>query len=78
MKNGKAADISVEVWKCVGEMAMEFLRILDSETMSVEWMRSVLVLIFKNKSNVMSCSNNRVVKLMSPTMMIWERTWKRS
>ncbi|KAK3517406.1 hypothetical protein QTP70_009198 [Hemibagrus guttatus] len=66
MKSGKAVgldDIPVEVWKCLGEAAMEFLtslfnRVLESEKMSEEW-RSVLVLIFKNKGDVQSCSNYR-------------------
>ncbi|KAK3525135.1 hypothetical protein QTP86_018096, partial [Hemibagrus guttatus] len=56
MKSGKAVgpdDIPVEVWKCLGEAAVEFLanlfnRVLESERMPEEW-RSVLVPIFKNK-----------------------------
>ncbi|KAK3574227.1 hypothetical protein QTP86_004304 [Hemibagrus guttatus] len=58
MKSGKAVgpdDIPVEVWKCLGEAAVEFLtslfnRILESEKMPEEWRRSVLVPIFKNKN----------------------------
>ncbi|KAK3550661.1 hypothetical protein QTP70_002366 [Hemibagrus guttatus] len=50
MKSGKAVgpdDIPVEVWKCLGEAAVEFLtslfnRVLESERMPEEW-RSVLV-----------------------------------
>ncbi|KAK3534223.1 hypothetical protein QTP86_007022 [Hemibagrus guttatus] len=57
MKSGKAVgpdDIPVEVWKCLGEAAVEFLtslfnRVLESERMPEEWRRSVLVPIFKNK-----------------------------
>ncbi|KAK3540979.1 hypothetical protein QTP86_007948 [Hemibagrus guttatus] len=52
MKSGKAVgpdDIPVEVWKCLGEAAVEFLaslfnRVLESERMPEEW-RSVLVRI---------------------------------
>ncbi|XP_051806753.1 uncharacterized protein LOC127534762 [Acanthochromis polyacanthus] len=81
MKSGKALgpdDIPVEVWKCLGEIAVEFLtglfnRILDSEKMSEEWRRSVLVPIFKNKGDVKSCGNYRGIKLMSHTMKLWER-----
>ncbi|RJG15010.1 hypothetical protein D4A39_16735, partial [Alcanivorax profundi] len=48
MKRGKAVgpdDIPVEVWKCLGEMAVEFLtrlfnNILESERMPEEWRRS--------------------------------------
>ncbi|KAK3519564.1 hypothetical protein QTP86_015307, partial [Hemibagrus guttatus] len=81
MKNGKAVgpdDIPVEVWKCLGEAAVEFLtslfkRVLESEKMPEEWRRSVLVPIFKNKGDVQSCSNYRGIKLMSHTMKLWER-----
>ncbi|KAK3557812.1 hypothetical protein QTP86_002686 [Hemibagrus guttatus] len=81
MKSGKAVspdDIPVEVWKCLGEAAVEFLtslfnRVLESEKMLEEWRRSVLVPIFKNKGDVQSCSNYRGIKLMSHTMKLWER-----
>ncbi|KAK3529832.1 hypothetical protein QTP86_006912 [Hemibagrus guttatus] len=81
MKSGKAVgpdDIPVEVWKCLGEAAAEFLtslfnRVLESEEMPEEWRRSVLVPIFKNKGDVQSCSNYRWIKLMSHTMKLWER-----
>ncbi|KAK3534387.1 hypothetical protein QTP86_014424, partial [Hemibagrus guttatus] len=51
MKSGKAVgpdDIPVEVWKCLGEAAVEFLtslfnRVLESERMPEEWRRTVLV-----------------------------------
>ncbi|KAK3531362.1 hypothetical protein QTP70_018162, partial [Hemibagrus guttatus] len=81
MKSGKAVgpdDILVEVWKCLGEAAVEFLaslfnRVLESERMPEEWRRSVLVPIFKNKGDMQSCSNYRGIKLMSHTMKLWER-----
>ncbi|KAK3535564.1 hypothetical protein QTP70_016834 [Hemibagrus guttatus] len=67
MKSGKAVrpdDIPVEVWKCLGEAAVEFLaslfnRVLESERMPEEWRRSVLVPIFKNKGDVQCCSSQR-------------------
>ncbi|KAK3556890.1 hypothetical protein QTP70_022395 [Hemibagrus guttatus] len=76
MKSGKAVDpddIPVEVWKCLGEAAVEFLtslfnRVLESERMPEEWRSSVLVPIFKNKGDVQRCSNYRGIKLMSHTM----------
>ncbi|KAK3564444.1 hypothetical protein QTP86_020382 [Hemibagrus guttatus] len=79
MKSGKAVgpdDIPVEVWKCLGEAAVEFLtslfnRVLESERMPEEWRRSVLVPIFKNKGDVQSCY--RGIKLMSHKMKLWER-----
>ncbi|RJG15641.1 hypothetical protein D4A39_16580, partial [Alcanivorax profundi] len=81
MKRGKAVgpdDIPVEVWKCLGEMAVEFLtrlfnKVLESERMPEEWRRSVLVPIFKNKGDVQNCGNYRGIKLMSHTMKLWER-----
>ncbi|KAK3554531.1 hypothetical protein QTP70_024441, partial [Hemibagrus guttatus] len=81
MKSGKAVgpdDIPVEVWKCLGEAAVEFLaslfnRVLESERMPEEWRRSVLVPIFKNKGDVQSCSNYRGIKLMRRTIKLWER-----
>ncbi|KAK3507852.1 hypothetical protein QTP70_001473 [Hemibagrus guttatus] len=81
MKSGNAVgpdDITVEVWKCLGEAGVEFLtslfnRVLESERMPEEWRRSVLVPIFKNKGDVQSCSNYRGIKLMSHTMKLWER-----
>ena len=65
MKNGKAVgphDIQVEVLKCPGEKAVTFLiktfnMMLDSEKMSDKWSKSILVLIFKSKSDVKNCSN---------------------
>ncbi|XP_061649478.1 band 4.1-like protein 5 isoform X3 [Phyllopteryx taeniolatus] len=81
MKNGKAVgpdDIPVEVWKHLGEVAVEFLtslfnRILACEKMPEEWRKSVLVTIFKNNGDVQSCGNYRGIKLMSHTMKLWER-----
>ncbi|KAK3560448.1 hypothetical protein QTP86_009599 [Hemibagrus guttatus] len=81
MKSGKAVgpdDIPVEVWKCLGEAAVEcltslFNRVLESERMPEEWRRSVLVPIFKNKDDVQSCSNYRRIRLMSHTVKLWER-----
>lgn len=59
MKSGKAVgpdEIPVEVWRCLGEMAVKFLtrlfnKILESESMPEEWRRSVLVPIYKNKGD---------------------------
>ncbi|KAK3506481.1 hypothetical protein QTP70_001796, partial [Hemibagrus guttatus] len=81
MKSGKAVgpdDIPVEVWKCLGEAAVEFLtslfnRVLESERRPEEWRRSVSVPIFKNKGDVQSCSNYKGIKLMSRTMKLCER-----
>ena len=81
IKNGKAVgpdDIPVEVWKCLGEIALEFLTKLynitmESERMPDEWRDSIMIPIFKNKSDVQSCSNYRGIKLISRSMKLWER-----
>ena len=85
MKNGKAVgpdDIPVKVWKCLGEIALEFLRKLynrtmESERMPEEWRDSILIPIFKNKGAVQSCSNYRGIKLISHSMKLWERVVER-
>ena len=41
--------------------------------MPEEWMRSILVPIFKNNGDVQSCTHYRGIKLMSHTMKLWER-----
>ena len=80
MKSGKTVgpdDIRVEVWKCLEEVAVEFLtrtfnEILESERMTEEWKRSLLVLIFKKKGFMQSCGNYRGIKIISQTMKLWE------
>ena len=85
MKNGKAVgpdDIPVEVWKCLREIALEFLtklynRTMESERMPEEWRDSILIPIFKNKGDVQSCSNYRGIQLISHSMKLWERVVER-
>ena len=85
MKNGKVVgpdDIPVEVWKCLGEIALEFLtklfnRTMESERMPEEWTDSIRIPIFKNKGDVQSCSKFRGIKLISHSMKLWERVVER-
>ena len=63
-------DKLVEVWKCLGERAVEFLMklstmILDSENKADKLRKSSLVLIFKNKGDTQNYNNYKVIKLMS-------------
>ena len=59
MKKGKAVgpdQLPVEVWKCMGEMGIEFLtrlfnRLLMGERMPEEWRRSMLIPIYKDKED---------------------------
>ena len=68
----------MELWKCLGEVAVDFMtrllkRILETDKMHDEWRKSVLVPIYK-KSDVQSCNNNyKGIKLKSHTIHIWER-----
>ena len=67
----------MELWKCLGEVAVDFMtrllkRILETDKMPDEWRKSVLVPIYK-KGDVQICINYRGIKLMSHTMKIWER-----
>ena len=84
MKKGKAVgpdELSLEVWKYMGNMEIEFLtrlfnRLLVGERIPEEWRRSVLIPIYKNKENAQCCGNYRGIKLMSRTMKVWERIIK--
>ena len=81
MKGGKAMcpdGIPIEVWRCLEDRAIVWLSklfnlIFRSNKMPEEWMRSILVPIFKNKGDVQSCTNYHGIKLMSYTMKLWER-----
>jgi hypothetical protein len=70
--------IPIEVWRTLGDVAIVWLtklfnHIFRSNKMPVEWRRSILVPIFKNKGDVQSCTNYWGIKLMSHTMKLWER-----
>ena len=81
MKGGKAIGldgIPIEVWRCLGDIAIVWLtklfnHIFRSNKMPDEWRRSILVPIYKNKGDIQSCTNYRGIKLMSHTMKLWER-----
>jgi hypothetical protein len=63
MKIDKASgpdDISIEVWRCLRDVAIVWLTnlfnfIFRSNKIPDEWRRSILVPIFKNKGDVQSC-----------------------
>ena len=83
MKKGKAVEpdeLPVEIWKCMGEMRIQFLtrlfnKLLVGERMPEEWRRSVLIPIYKNKGDAVEkcCGNYRGIKLISHTIKVWER-----
>jgi hypothetical protein len=78
MKTNKALgldDISIEVWRCLGDIAIVWLTklfniIFQSNKMSDEWRRSILVSIFKNKEDIQNCTNYIGIKLMNHTMKL--------
>jgi hypothetical protein len=85
MKGGKTMGpdgILIEVWKCLGDIAIVWLtklfnHIFRSNRMPDKWMRSTLVPIFKNKGDIQSRTNYRGIKLISHTMKLWERVIER-
>jgi hypothetical protein len=80
MKGGKALDpdgVPIEVWRSLKDVAIVWLtklfnHIFRSNKMPKEWRKSILV-IFKNKGDIQSCTNYRGIKLMSHTMKLWEK-----
>ena len=81
MKGGKAMgpdDIPIEVWRCLGDIAIVWLtklfnHIFRLNKMPDEWRRSILIPIYKNKRDIQSCTNYQGIKLTSHTMKLWER-----
>ena len=67
MKGGKAMGpdgIPIEVWRCLGDVAIVWLtklfnHICRLNKMPDEWKRSILVPIYKNKGDIQSCTNYR-------------------
>ncbi|XP_037792159.1 uncharacterized protein LOC119587501 [Penaeus monodon] len=47
--------------------------IFDEEKIPESWRKSILVPIYKNKSDIMACGNYRGIKLMSHSMKLFER-----
>ena len=70
--------IPIEVWKCLGEVGVNWLttffnNILHTGKMPEEWRSSVVVPIYKNKGDAQDCGNYRGIKLLSHTIKLWER-----
>ena len=79
-KKGKAVgpdELPLEIWKCMGEIRIEFLtrlfnKLLVGERITEEWRRTVLIPIYKNKGDAQCCGSYTAIKLMSHTMRIRE------
>ncbi|XP_056685958.1 uncharacterized protein [Spinacia oleracea] len=70
--------IPIEVSRCLGERGVVWLTTLfnkigGSNRMLVEWRKSTIMPLYKNKGDIQDCSNYRGIKLMSHTMKLWER-----
>ena len=84
-KSGKAtgpSEVSVEMIVASDKIGVKVMvelcqRVLDGREMPDKWKSSVILLIFKGKSNVMSCSSYSGVKLLEHAMKIVERVLKR-
>ena len=50
-----------------------FNNTLETEKMSDERRKSILIPVFKNKGDAQSCNNYRGIKLMCYTMKMWKR-----
>jgi len=50
-----------------------FNKIWLTKKMPNEWRRSILIPLYKNKSDIQSCLNYRGIKLMCHIMKFWER-----
>ena len=85
MKSGKAtgpSQVSVEMIVASGEIGVKVMmelcqRVLDGRGMPDEWKTSVIVPIFKQKGDVMSCGSYRGAKLLEHAMKIAERVLER-
>ena len=81
MNNGKATgpdNILIEVWKSLERTGVNFLKvalnkITDEEKIPHIWRNSILIPIFKNKGDLVNCGNYRRLKLMCPSMNLYER-----
>ena len=81
MKNNKACGpdmVPVEVWKALGRAGEQLLwkifnLVLRTGRMPEEWRRSIIIPIYKGKSDILDCKNYRGIKLLSHTFKIWER-----
>ena len=81
MKRNKATGpdgIPAEVWKFGGEkvglwLCTIFNKIINGDPMPNDWRKSSLVPVFKNKGDILSCTNYRPIKLLPHAFKIWER-----
>ena len=81
MKSEKAVgpdNIPIEVRKHTGDSDVTCLRdlvekVLEEKTIPGEWRKRTLVLIYKNKDDILYCGKYRDIKLMSQSIKLLER-----
>ena len=70
-------DLPMDVWKCMGKSGMKYFKDLFSriteERIPDEWRKLMLIPVFKNTENILSCGNYRSIKLMTQPMKMQER-----
>ncbi|XP_047259261.1 uncharacterized protein LOC124891609, partial [Capsicum annuum] len=85
MRRGRAMGpnkISVDFLKYTGEAGLRWLTdlfndIFKTARMPKAWRWNTMILLYKNKGDIQSCNNYRVIKLLNHTMRIWERVVER-
>ena len=70
--------VPVEVWKCLGDVGVDWLMeifnsISRAGKMPSEWRTSTGIPLYKNKGDNQDCNNYRGIKLLSHMMKLWER-----
>ena len=81
MKINKAAgtyELSIEVWKMLGDVGVDMLvkifnAVLRVGKMPEHWRHSSRIPIYKEKGNIQECKNYRGIKLLQNTFKLWER-----
>ena len=68
----------MEIWKCLGDVGVDWLAelfnvIFRTGKMPSEWRPSVIIPLYKDKDDIQDCNNYRGIKLLSHTMKLWER-----
>lgn len=54
--------IAIKIWRCLGERRIEWLttffnKIWRSNKMPLEWRKSTIISLYKNKGNIQTCAN---------------------
>lgn len=86
MKNRKSVasdSLSIDMWKCIGNIGLKWLtklfnKIWSSQRMSDSRRKSVIVPIYKSKRDIWNCSNYMGIKLMSHHEVMRKGSWRKN